>query len=145
MVEVQWLGSAAEALTLAPHPRVQASSFCRSATTLPCSKPPPIRTMSAIGPELPPHLLAKRKRKQKEQAEDEDTATSGAKRSPSLSAGEKRRRVMGPAMPPAPLDERPSEPSKPSEDSDSDDDDGFGPSLPPVGAKVQCKRLDRQD
>lgn len=90
--------------------------------------------MSAIGPELPPHLLAKRKRKQEESVENESTTTSGAKRSPSPSTGEKRRRVMGPAMPPAPLNERPPEPQNRLEDSDSDDEDGFGPSLPPSGA-----------
>lgn len=38
---------------------------------------------------------------------------------------------MGPAAPPAPLDERP--PSPPSDDSDSSDDD-FGPAPPPEGA-----------
>jgi hypothetical protein len=38
---------------------------------------------------------------------------------------------MGPAAPPAPLDERPSNP--PSDDSDSSDDD-FGPAPPPAGA-----------
>ena len=43
---------------------------------------------------------------------------------------------MGPAMPPAPLDERPPEPPNREEDSDSDDDDGLGPSLPPTGAEV---------
>lgn len=90
--------------------------------------------MSAIGPELPPHLLAKRKRKQEEDVEKHDTASSGAKRSPSPPEGEKRRRVMGPAMPPAPLDERPPEPPNRQEVSDSDDEDGFGPSLPPTGA-----------
>lgn len=37
-------------------------------------------------------------------------------------------------MPPAPLDERPTEPAEPQEDESSDDDD-FGPSLPPTGAE----------
>ncbi len=40
-----------------------------------------------------------------------------------------KQRVMGPAPPPAPLDEMPSRPSN-DEDSDSDSDD-YGPSLPP--------------
>ena len=95
--------------------------------------------MSAIGPELPPHLLAKRKRKQEEDVENDGTTSSGAKRSPSTSEGEKRRRVMGPAMPPAPLHERPSEPPSRREDSDSDEEDGFGPSLPPSGAEAANK------
>ena len=101
-----------------------------------------LETMSDIGPELPPHLLAKRKRKQEQDAEDEAAAASGAKRSPTLGNGEKRRRVMGPAMPPAPLDERPERPVKPSDDSDSDDDDGFGPVLPSKGAdevRIGCR------
>lgn len=91
----------------------------------------PLATMSGIGPELPPHLLAKRKRRQQEEAENEVVTTSGAKRSPSPEQGDKRRRVVGPAMPPAPLDERPEEPLKRIEDSDSEDDDDFGPALPP--------------
>lgn len=100
--------------------------------------------MSDMGPELPPHLLAKRKRKQEEEEENEDTTASGAKRSPSPSDGEKRRRVMGPAMLPAPLDERPSEPANQAEESDSDDDDGFGPALPPTGADVCIEKIWQQ-
>jgi len=86
--------------------------------------------MSSIGPELPPHLLAKRKR----QAETEDTsAADSAKvkdrpRSPSSDGAEKRRRVVGPAPPPAPLDELPRTSAQDEEDSSSDDD--YGPSLP---------------
>lgn len=87
--------------------------------------------MSSIGPDLPPHLLAKRKR----QAEEEEAATSnGAKpntasspRSPD--AAEKRRRVMGPAPPPAPLDQIPPQPAE-AKDEDSSSDDEWGPSLP---------------
>ena len=90
--------------------------------------------MSAIGPTLPPHLLAKRKRQQEEQTGDETVTASGANRSPSPGDGEKRRRVVGPAMPPAPISERPDVPTQSAEDSDSDDDDGFGPSLPPNGS-----------
>lgn len=94
--------------------------------------------MSDIGPDLPPHLLAKRKRKQEEAVTNAPTTTSGAKPSDpprSPEGPEKRRRVIGPAPPPAPLDERPSEPPDAStDDSDSsDDDDDFGPSLPPSG------------
>jgi len=91
--------------------------------------------MSGIGAELPPHLLAKRKRQQEEQPQDAAPITSGAKRSPSPEGADKRRRVVGPAMPPAPLAERPTEPAQPQEDESSDDDDDFGPSLPPTGAE----------
>lgn len=92
-------------------------------------------TMSDIGPELPPHLLAKKKRKQEEAAETARATTSGAKQ-PDSPNGDKRRRVIGPAMPPAPLDERPSEPAEKAEEESSDDDDGFGPALPANGAQV---------
>lgn len=88
--------------------------------------------MSGIGAELPPHLLAKRKRQQEEQIQDAPPKASGAKRSPSPETAEKRRKVAGPAMPPAPIEERPSQPLNSQEDESSDDDD-FGPSLPPTG------------
>lgn len=95
--------------------------------------------MSGIGAELPPHLLAKRKRQQEEQAQDESPIASGAKRSSSPEGADKRRRVIGPAMPPAPLEERPTEPAttQPQEGESSSDDDDFGPSLPPTGAEAQ--------
>lgn len=91
--------------------------------------------MSGIGAELPPHLLAKRKRQQEEQPPGAPPIASGAKRSPSPEGAEKRRRVVGPALPPAPLDKRPIEPAQHEEDDSSDDDD-FGPSLPPSGAEL---------
>ncbi|TKA83807.1 hypothetical protein B0A55_00019 [Friedmanniomyces simplex] len=87
--------------------------------------------MSAIGPDLPPHLLAKRKRQQDDSAQDEPSTASGAKRSTSPGDGEKRRKVIGPAMPPAPLDEQPPEPAAQAVQPNSDDeDDDFGPALP---------------
>ncbi|MCJ1452562.1 hypothetical protein MMC28_002905 [Mycoblastus sanguinarius] len=89
--------------------------------------------MATAGPEPPPHLLAKRKR----QEEAQDSADSPSKRNRSSSnasdheAGEKQRRVIGPAAPPAPLSELP--PTRPEADgSSSDSDDDFGPSLPPA-------------
>lgn len=95
--------------------------------------------MSGIGAELPPHLLAKRKRQQEEQTQDAPPVASGAKRIPSPEGADKRRRVIGPAMPPAPLEERPTEPAtaQPQEDESSSDDDDFGPSLPPAGGEAQ--------
>lgn len=86
--------------------------------------------MSAIGPDLPPHLSAKRKRKQDEQAKDEPATSSGAKDASNPDGGEKKRKVIGPAMPPASLDERPEHPANDVEGSDSDSDDDFGPALP---------------
>nr|POF07870.1 gpalpp motif-containing protein 1 [Quercus suber] len=85
--------------------------------------------MSDIGPALPPHLIAKRKRQQEDKAANEFGTTAGAKRLQSPNGGEKRQRIIGPAMPPAPLDERP--PGLPgAEESGGDDEDDFGPALP---------------
>lgn len=80
-----------------------------------------------VGPELPPHL-AKRKREQ--EAQEPQTSRFPSPPSPptrSSSDSPKRRRVLGPSLPPAPLSELP--PSAPSH-SDSDSDSDFGPSLP---------------
>ncbi|KAF2085657.1 hypothetical protein K490DRAFT_46131 [Saccharata proteae CBS 121410] len=93
--------------------------------------------MSTAGPELPPHLLAKRKRatEQEEQASASATPSQNeASRSTSPDGGEKRRRVMGPAMPPAPLDQMPPPAPQEDEGSDSSSDDDFGPAPPPANA-----------
>lgn len=84
---------------------------------------------SAAGPDLPPHLLAKRKRQQEDTADDEANRPSGAKRPKSPSPVEKRTRVLGPAPPPAPIDQRP-EAGLESDNGSSSEDDDFGPSLP---------------
>jgi len=86
--------------------------------------------MSDIGPTLPPHLLAKRKRQQEEASQDGPATDSGAKRARSPNADEKRRKVMGPAMPPASLDERPTHAPNAAETDSDDDDDDLGPALP---------------
>ena len=91
--------------------------------------------MSTIGPTLPPHLQTKRKRPE-HQATDEIHVVRST--SPVSDCGEKRRRVVGPSLPPATLDERPSHlPAEVDRDlapeqiaDDSDSDDGFGPALP---------------
>lgn len=100
----------------------------RMSTTIHVQHPDAI--MSGIGPALPPHLLAKRKRQQAEEDSNESSTTPGAKPSKSPDGEEKRRKVIGPAMPLAPLIERPMKPAL-LEESASDDDDGFGPALPP--------------
>ena len=115
--------------------------------------------MSATGPELPPHLLAKRKRQQAEEQKDEPATSSGANH-------DKRRRLSdpdlaeqsssqpaGPQLPPASAPVPPPSESIPAPvrrvagpapppaplderptaplDSDSEDsDDDFGPALP---------------
>lgn len=93
-----------------------------------------------VGPELPPHL-AKRKREQEAQEPQPSPPTRSSSDSP------KRRRVLGPSLPPAPLSELP--PSAPTH-SDSDSDSDFGPSLPthtPSAAESlrQQKLLEEQE
>ncbi|EME38273.1 hypothetical protein DOTSEDRAFT_57415 [Dothistroma septosporum NZE10] len=100
--------------------------------------------MSAIGADLPPHLLAKRKRQQEEEEQSATTTSSGAKRSASPDEPEKRRRVIGPAMPPTPLDEIPERPPKPQVDDSSDDDDDFGPALPTGSAVTSALNEDEE-
>lgn len=102
-------------------------------------------TMSGIGADLPPHLLAKRKRQEEEAPSDAPAPASGAKRPSSPDEPDKRRRVLGPAMPPAPLDERPSEPPKTKEEDSSDDDDDFGPSLPTEDAVAKTPNEDEEE
>ncbi|KAI4241726.1 MAG: hypothetical protein L6R40_004403 [Gallowayella cf. fulva] len=102
--------------------------------------------MATVGPELPPHLLAKRKRQQ-EEAEDDTSKPQPRSRSSSQTSStisdSKRRKTIGPAPPPAPLSERPASPPSPQNpnqsNSDSDDDD-FGPSLPPTGARNESSQ-----
>jgi uncharacterized protein DUF3752 len=84
---------------------------------------------TTAGPALPPHLLAKRKRQQEAA---EAAQTSSAQKQPAyeepLQAPDspKRRRILGPAAPPAPLDELPSTGAEEEESSDDD----YGPSVP---------------
>ena len=85
--------------------------------------------MSSIGPELPPHLQAKRKR---QEADTDQLRASvlllNANSGSGTEGGEKRQRILGPSLPPAPIDQRPSTPPDVEQDSDSDDD--LGPALP---------------
>lgn len=83
--------------------------------------------MPSVGPELPPHL-AKRKR---DSDDETNERPSQSPKNVDSDGAEKRRRVLGPAMPPASLNERPSEPADDDSDESSDDDD-FGPALPPA-------------
>lgn len=87
--------------------------------------------MPSVGPSLPPAKAGKRKRAAGN--EDDETipqfAQSPASGSTSPSTSPKRTRTMGPTLPPASLDERPTQ--APETDADSStDDDNFGPSLP---------------
>lgn len=86
-----------------------------------------ISTMPAVGPTLPPGVAEKRKR---EESDVSNAGDDGRDESPDSS---KKPRVIGPAMPPAPLDERPAGSPPHTKDDASDDessDDDFGPALP---------------
>ena len=89
--------------------------------------------MSTIGPELPPHLAAKRKRKAEAaeaNAPAESAPANGRDTSIDAESETKRQRVYGPAAPPAPLDQRPTSPSQSADAEDTSDDDDYGPVLP---------------
>ncbi|KAK7890104.1 hypothetical protein LTR67_008569 [Exophiala xenobiotica] len=94
--------------------------------------------MPSVGPQLPPEL---QKRKRSADEDDEESSSSDSSTGPlpqrpgsraQSPPSPKRSRVLGPTLPPAPLDERPSSPPQPESDngSESSDDDDFGPSLP---------------
>lgn len=88
--------------------------------------------MAPMGPQLPPHLVIKRK------APDDlqDTANTPPKRSKSNSVSEDntiKRPIIGPSRPPADLSELPTtDPNVVEGDDSSSSDDDFGPSLPPA-------------
>ena len=102
--------------------------------------------MTSVGPQLPAHLLSKRKREE-ENTTSASPQSKSSSRSSSTDSVSKRRRI-GPALPPADLSERPTTPPSPSPSASSDGSD-FGPSLPPApgshGAIVEAeKRQERE-
>ena len=90
--------------------------------------------MASIGPTLPPHLTFKRKREDDDGGSlDKQSDARSRSRSTSAESEGKRRRVLGPALPPAPIDQRPANPPDgQNERGDNDSDDDFGPA-PPSG------------
>lgn len=107
--------------------------------------------MSSVGPQLPPEHQRRKRRHDESDNNDSDSTDSSTGPLPPVPQDKeqsppsaKRTRVIGPTLPPAPLDERP--PSPPQRDvesksiseegdddddeDDDDEDDGFGPSLP---------------
>jgi Protein of unknown function (DUF3752) len=80
---------------------------------------------------MPPSVGEKRKREDDEDEEPQSSRSPQARSQPPDSASN-RSRTIGPTLPPACLDERPSNGPESEEDGSSDDDD-FGPSLPPSG------------
>ena len=95
--------------------------------------------MSGVGPELPPHLQQKiqQKRKRSVTPDQGDTGISTTPKASSKSPAncEKRRKPIGPCLPPTRLDERPS--NDLAENSESSNDDDVGPAPPPAsGSQV---------
>ena len=93
--------------------------------------------MSKVGPELPPHLLIKRKREEDIEDQTQINAQSRSASSSSSDTGEKRRRIVGPAAPPAPLDERPDTTAAQASEISSDED--IGPALPPAPGQYDAQ------
>ncbi|KIX01423.1 uncharacterized protein Z518_09149 [Rhinocladiella mackenziei CBS 650.93] len=96
--------------------------------------------MSPVGPQLPPEL---RKRKRSDNEDENDSSDSVTSPSPGPLPGgnpekeksppsAKRTRIIGPTLPPVPLDDRPpSSPPQPDQEvEESSNEDDFGPSLP---------------
>ncbi|KAI1614050.1 hypothetical protein EDD37DRAFT_471576 [Exophiala viscosa] len=104
--------------------------------------------MSSVGPELPPEL---QKRRRSAEDDDEENNSSDSSTGPLPSRTDtqaqappstKRARVIGPSLPPAPLDQRPSSPPQADRDentseSSDQDDDYFGPSLPSAADAIK--------
>jgi hypothetical protein len=91
--------------------------------------------MPSTGPQLPPHLAEKRKRDGSADSDDSGPAPARTPGSTGSNGGEKRRRVIGPTLPPAPIDERP--PNPPGDDEQSDSEDEFGPAAPPAPGSAE--------
>lgn len=77
------------------------------------------------------HVHMKRKHEAADDGEGPSQTTSQSKScssSHSPDGGEKRRRVLGPSLPPAPLEERPT--TDPEDNDSASSEDEFGPALP---------------
>ena len=97
--------------------------------------------MASLGPQLPSSLAVKRKRDSKEDDQESYSSSPTPSRYPSPDSSAKRPRIIGPALPPAHLDERP--PSGPNLDSESSSgDDDFGPCLPTAGESASHVKRD---
>ena len=99
--------------------------------------------MAQARPELPPHLPVKRKHEQHADCRVEySTALHRDSTSPGSEGSHKKPRIIGPSMPPASLDERPSESHREEEASDSDDE--LGPAPPPAPGQIRSQVEEQQ-
>lgn len=104
-------------------------------STKPAPKPFPPR--QTAGPSLPPP--ANPDELDVEESSDDDYGPSAAAPAPKQPPPPvPKKRILGPAAPPAPLSELPSHPAN---DSSSDSDDDYGPSLPPPPGSAAASRL----
>ncbi|KAF8245960.1 hypothetical protein K440DRAFT_586494 [Wilcoxina mikolae CBS 423.85] len=92
-----------------------------------------------VGPQIPPHILAKRKRAAEEAAKA--SATTNSPKS-SEDTTPKKKRIAGPAPPPAPLEERPQGSPQDGSGDESSSDDDFGPSLPSASRTEEEEELE---
>ncbi|KAI1323534.1 hypothetical protein F5Y16DRAFT_383448 [Xylariaceae sp. FL0255] len=99
--------------------------------------PPAKRTM---GPSLPPPPPTTNNTNEIPlDSEDEDVGPSSRPVGPTLPPSTSEpKRIHGPAPPPAPLSERPSQPANPDPDPESDSDSDYGPSLPTSTTHLQA-------
>lgn len=79
------------------------------------------------GPQLPPSPPGKRKREELEDDDEESLAPTIFELTKPNGNSPKKARSIGPTLPPASIDEIPT---NPPEDASSSSDDDFGPSLP---------------
>ncbi|KAA8893493.1 hypothetical protein FN846DRAFT_913966 [Sphaerosporella brunnea] len=93
------------------------------------------------GPQIPDHILAKRKREEEGEAAAKASSPAATSRQSSEEedAAPKKKRIAGPAPPPAPLEELPE--GSPNDDdsgneSSSSSDDDFGPA-PPTASRTE--------
>lgn len=99
------------------------------------SAPPKPTSSNITGPSLPPQNPDEL---EIESSDDEDSYGPSIPHQQQPSPP--RKRVLGPAPPPAPLSERPSHPP----DSDSDSDSDYGPAPPPAAGSAAAVALEAQ-
>ena len=101
--------------------------------------------MPSVGPALPPSLQQKRKRDGESEGTNSKPSSS---RSSSDADGTKKQRILGPSLPPAPLEQMPEPPPgqssrNPQNDSSSDESD-FGPAPGPPAESSETVHTTQQ-
>jgi hypothetical protein len=96
--------------------------------------------MSAVGPELPPHLLAKRKRQAENEANElSKLGNTSATQISSAISREKKQRVIGPSLSTPATDATPLQKKNEINDESSSSEDDIGPvPATPGSAETVC-------